>query len=145
MGWYNLCYRFTPVRRGLFYTRSPRSVLHPFAEVCFTPVRRGLRPRLSPRLRKTGTKLKPERGRELDTKEQIRQYLAQNFLFSNNGLDLSNDASFLEEGIVDSTGVLEMVMFVEETFNIEVNDDEIVPDNFDSVNALATFIARKRH
>jgi acyl carrier protein len=81
----------------------------------------------------------------LDTKEQIRQYLAQNFLFSNNGLDLKDDASFLEEGIVDSTGVLEMVMFVEETFNIEVNDDEIVPDNFDSVNALATFIARKRH
>lgn len=81
----------------------------------------------------------------MDTKEQIRQYLAQNFLFSNNGLDLSNDASFLEEGIVDSTGVLEMVMFVEETFNIEVNDDEIVPDNFDSVNALAAFIARKRH
>jgi acyl carrier protein len=81
----------------------------------------------------------------LDTKEQIRQYLAQNFLFSNNGLDLKDDASFLEEGIVDSTGVLEMVMFVEETFNIEVNDDEIVPDNFDSVNALAAFIARKRH
>lgn len=81
----------------------------------------------------------------MDTKEQIRQYLAQNFLFSNNGLDLKDDASFLEEGIVDSTGVLEMVMFVEETFNIEVNDDEIVPDNFDSVNALATFIARKRH
>lgn len=81
----------------------------------------------------------------MDTKEQIRQYLAQNFLFSNNGLDLKDDASFLEEGIVDSTGVLEMVMFVEETFNIEVNDDEIVPDNFDSVNALAAFIARKRH
>ncbi len=80
----------------------------------------------------------------MDIKEQIRQYLAQNFLFSNNGLDLKDDASFLEEGIVDSTGVLEMVMFVEETFNIEVNDDEIVPDNFDSVNALAAFIARKR-
>ncbi len=80
---------------------------------------------------------------KMNTKEQIRQYLAQNFLFSDNGFGPGDDASFLEEGIVDSTGVLELVMFIEDTFNIEVADEEIVPDNFDSVNNLALYIQRK--
>ena len=75
--------------------------------------------------------------------EQIRQYVADNFLFSDDGYPLSDDASFLEEGIVDSTGVLELVMFVEETFNVTVEDDEIVPENLDSVAQLAAYIRRK--
>jgi acyl carrier protein len=79
----------------------------------------------------------------MNTKEQIRQYIAQNFLFSNNGFELGDDVSFLDEGVVDSTGVLELVMFVEDTFNIEVDDEDIVPDNFDSVNNLALYIASK--
>ncbi len=79
----------------------------------------------------------------MDIKAQIRRYVAQNFLFSDNGFELSDDASFLEEGIVDSTGVLELVLFVEDTYNIEVDDDEIVPDNFDSVGSLAAFIKRE--
>ncbi len=79
----------------------------------------------------------------MDIKAQIRRYVAQNFLFSDNGFELSDDASFLEEGIVDSTGVLELVLFVEDTYNIEVDDDEIVPDNFDSVGSLAAFIERE--
>jgi acyl carrier protein len=78
----------------------------------------------------------------MDTKTQIRQYIAKNFLFSDNGFSLGDDASFLEEGIVDSTGVLELVLFVEETFGIEVDDEDIVPDNFDSVNNLAAYIAQ---
>jgi len=75
--------------------------------------------------------------------KQIRQYIADNFLFSDDGYQLSDDVSFLEEGIVDSTGVLELVMFVEETFNVTVEDEEIVPENFDSVSCLATYIRRK--
>jgi acyl carrier protein len=75
--------------------------------------------------------------------EQIRQYVADNFLFSDDGYQLSDDVSFLEEGIVDSTGVLELVMFVEDTFNITVQDEEIVPENFDSVSRLAAYIRRK--
>jgi acyl carrier protein len=74
---------------------------------------------------------------------QIRQYLAENFLFSNNGYELEDEASFLEEGIVDSTGVLELVMFVEETFGITVQDEELVPQNFDSVSQLAAYVRRK--
>jgi acyl carrier protein len=74
---------------------------------------------------------------------QVRQYIADNFLFSEDGYQLSDDVSFLEEGIVDSTGVLELVMFVEETFNVTVEDEEIVPENFDSVSWLAAYIRRK--
>ena len=51
----------------------------------------------------------------MDTKAQIRRYVGQNFIFRENGFYLGDDASFLEEGIVDSTGVLELVLFVEET------------------------------
>ena len=75
--------------------------------------------------------------------EQIGQYVAESFLFSDNGYPLPEDASFLEEGVVDSTGVLELVMFVEETFSITVEDEEIVPENFDSVTQLAAYIRRK--
>ena len=75
--------------------------------------------------------------------KQIRQYIANNFLFSEDGYQLSDDASFLEEGIVDSTGVLELVMFVEETFNVTVEDEEIAPENFDSVAQLAGYVRRK--
>jgi len=79
----------------------------------------------------------------MTVKKLVRQYIADNFLFSDDGYQLSDDASFLEEGIVDSTGVLELVMFVEETFNIAVNDEEIIPDNFDSVSKLTAYITRK--
>jgi acyl carrier protein len=80
---------------------------------------------------------------EIPIEPQIRQYLAANFLFSDNGFELDDEASFLEEGVVDSTGVLELVMFVEEMFGITVQDEEIVPQNFDSVSQLAAYIRRK--
>ncbi|MCA9943780.1 MAG: acyl carrier protein [Ardenticatenaceae bacterium] len=79
----------------------------------------------------------------MNVKEQIRAFIAENFLFNPDGFDLSDDASFLDEGVVDSTGTLELVMFVEETFGIEVGDNEIEPENFDSVNKLAAYVARK--
>lgn len=74
---------------------------------------------------------------------QIRRYILENFLFTDDENALRDDTSFLEEGIVDSTGVLELVMFVEETFGIEVADEEIVPENFDSVNQLARYVRAK--
>lgn len=80
----------------------------------------------------------------MDVKEQIRRYVAENFLFSDNGFELDNDESFLEAGVVDSLGVLELVTFVEEEFEVQVPDEEIVPDNFDSVDRLADYISRKR-
>jgi acyl carrier protein len=75
--------------------------------------------------------------------EQIRDYIANNLIFSSNGFGYMDTASFLEEGIVDSQGVMELVLFVEDTFHISVEDREITPDNFDSVNNLADYIRRK--
>ncbi|MGD9093143.1 MAG: acyl carrier protein [Anaerolineales bacterium] len=74
---------------------------------------------------------------------QIKNYIAENLLFSDNGFNYPDDASFLEEGIVDSQGVMELVMFVEETFGITVDDMDIVPDNFDSVSQLASYVRGK--
>lgn len=74
---------------------------------------------------------------------QIRRYILENFLFTDDEARLRDDASFLEEGIVDSTGVLELVMFVEETFGIEVADEEILPENFDSVERLTRYVEAK--
>jgi acyl carrier protein len=73
----------------------------------------------------------------------IRGYILENFLFTTDNGQLQDNASFLEEGIVDSTGVLELVMFVEETFSITVEDEEILPENFDSVQKLARYARLK--
>ena len=78
-----------------------------------------------------------------DIKESIRAYIAENILFSDNGYPYADDASFLEEGIVDSMGIMELVMFVDERFGVTVEDEELVPDNFDSVSKLAAYIQSK--
>ena len=77
------------------------------------------------------------------TKEMIRKYIANNILFTDNGYPYPDDASFLNEGIVDSMNVLELVMFVEQNFGMKVDDQDIIPDNFDSVTKLATFVENK--
>ena len=79
----------------------------------------------------------------MEIESQIREYVAQNLLFSDNGFKYADDDSFMEEGIVDSVGALELVLFVEETFGVAVEDPEITPDNFDSVKKLANFIRSK--
>jgi len=89
------------------------------------------------------TNHQPQFGDNQRIEVQIRHYVLENFLFSDDESQLHNEASFLEEGIVDSTGVLELVLFVEETFDVTVEDDEIVPESFDSVSRLATYIRRK--
>ena len=79
----------------------------------------------------------------MSIESQIKNYIARNLIFSSNGFNYSDDASFLEEGIVDSQGVMELLLFVEDTFGISVDDQEITPDNFDSVSRLADFIRSK--
>lgn len=79
----------------------------------------------------------------MEIESNIRNYIAENLLFSNNGYHYSDDASFLEEGIVDSQGVMELVSFIEEKFNVVVDDMDITPDNFDSVEKLAGYVRRK--
>jgi len=75
--------------------------------------------------------------------QTIREHIAQNILFSSNGYPYPDEASFLEEGIIDSMNVLELVMLVEEKFGIKVGDQDIVPDNFDSVAKLSNYVRRK--
>jgi acyl carrier protein len=79
----------------------------------------------------------------VDIKDQIRQHIAQNLLFSDSGFKYDDDASFLEEGIVDSLGIMDLVNFIEETFGLAVADEDLTPDNFDSVNKLANYIQHR--
>jgi acyl carrier protein len=74
---------------------------------------------------------------------QIRHYILENFLFTSDEKKLKNTDSFLEEGIVDSTGILELLMFIEEAFGFEVEDEELLPDNFDSVERLTRYVESK--
>ena len=74
---------------------------------------------------------------------EIRQFVIANFLFGQNADSLKDDDSFLESGVIDSTGVLELVGFLGTQFNITVADHELVPDNLDSVNKVASFVCRK--
>ena len=73
----------------------------------------------------------------------IREFVISNFLFGQDGGRLSDTESFLENGIIDSTGVLELVAFLEQQFGISVGDRELVPENLDSVVNAATFVAKK--
>ncbi|MBE0409084.1 MAG: acyl carrier protein [Anaerolineales bacterium] len=78
----------------------------------------------------------------MDIELRIKEFIAANLLYSANGFSYSDDASFLEEGIVDSVGIMELVAFVEDQFKFSVLDEDIIPDNFDSVSRLATYIQR---
>lgn len=78
-------------------------------------------------------------------REKIREFLVENFLFGENDVDFVDDASLLRQGIIDSTGVLELVSFLEEEFELHVADEEIIPDYLDSVNKLVDFINRKQN
>jgi acyl carrier protein len=80
----------------------------------------------------------------MEIENKIKDYIAKNLLFSDDGYGYPDDASFLEEGIVDSQGVMELVMFVEDEFGVTVEDEDITPDNFDSVSLLAEYIRRKQ-
>ena len=77
--------------------------------------------------------------RHIDT---VRGFIVENFLFGDGEL-LREDTSLMEEGIMDSTGILELLFFIEETFGFSVKDDELVPENMDSLQNIARFVDRK--
>jgi acyl carrier protein len=78
----------------------------------------------------------------MDNSVKVREFVVENFLFGD-GESLKDDTSFMEEGIIDSTGILELVFFLEETFGFSVEDDELVPDNMDSLQNIARYVDRK--
>lgn len=77
------------------------------------------------------------------TKEKIRQFIVDNLLFGEGGDKLLDDDSLLDQGIIDSTGVLELVIFLEGAYGIQIKETELIPANLDSVNQMVQFIERK--
>ncbi len=75
--------------------------------------------------------------------QELRQFIIDNFLFGQGNGNLKNDDSFLDKGIIDSTGVLELVVFLEEKYHIKIADRELIPDNLDSINNLIRFVETK--
>ncbi len=73
---------------------------------------------------------------------RIRAFVVENFLFGD-GTGLVENTSFLQEGIIDSTGVLELVTFLEEEFSLAIRDEELVPENLDSIHKVADFLRRR--
>lgn len=80
----------------------------------------------------------------MDTREAVRNYIIENFLFGDAEPLRGDDISLLDEGIMDSVGVMELVAFLEQDFGLTVDDEELVPENLDSVSNLVAFIARKQ-
>ncbi len=72
----------------------------------------------------------------------VRSFIIENFLFEEDE-NLKEDTSFLENGIIDSTGILELVTFLEETYEITVEDEELIPENLDSISNVVQYIQTK--
>lgn len=77
-------------------------------------------------------------------KKKLRRFILENFLFTDDESELNDDDSFMENQIIDSTGILEVIEFLEDEWNIKTEDDEMIPDNLDSVNKVISFVERKQ-
>lgn len=79
-----------------------------------------------------------------DIRTEVRGFIVESFLFGDESQPLPDDMSLIDNDLVDSTGVLELVGFIEERFGVAVDDAEIVPANLDSIERIAAFVARKQ-
>lgn len=79
-----------------------------------------------------------------DIRTEVRGFIVESFLFGDESQPLPDDLSLIDNDLVDSTGVLELVGFIEERFGVAVDDAEIVPANLDSIERIAAFVARKQ-
>lgn len=79
----------------------------------------------------------------MDTLAKVRAFVIENFYVTETS-GLRDDESLMERGVVDSTGVLEVISFVEQTFDLSVSDDELLPENLDSIANIAAFVTRKQ-
>ncbi len=78
-----------------------------------------------------------------EIRQQIRDFIVENFLFGQADERLLDNSSLLEDGFIDSTGVMELALFMSENYGFEPSADELLPENFDSINNLAAYIMRK--
>ncbi len=79
-----------------------------------------------------------------DIKQQVRAYVLENFLMGGSADEIQDETSFMGSHVLDSTGFLELIAYLEETFGIKVNDEEMLPENLDSLVNIERFLARKR-
>lgn len=79
-----------------------------------------------------------------ETEAKVRNYILENYLFTDDQSELDSGDSLLDKGIIDSTGIMEVILFLEEEFGVAVEDDEMVPENLDSVDNLVKFIKAKQ-
>ncbi len=80
----------------------------------------------------------------MSAEAKLRTYILENYLFSEDQSDLNNSDSFMEKGILDSTGIMEVIFYLEDEFGIQVEDEEMVPENLDSIDNLLAFLNRKK-
>ncbi len=80
-----------------------------------------------------------------EIKQKVREYLVENFLFGDTETVLEDNQSLIDSGVIDSTGVLELITFLESEFGITVEDDEVLPENLDSIDNIAAYIQRKKN
>jgi len=81
----------------------------------------------------------------MDIEKKVLQFISNNFLMHENNIELNIKASLLEEGIIDSTGVLELVSFLESEFSMQIVEDEIIPENLDTIENIVTFVNKKKN
>jgi acyl carrier protein len=74
---------------------------------------------------------------------ELRKFIIENFMFGQDNGQLGDDTSLLEKGIIDSTGVLELIAFLDKRYRIKIEDEEIIPENLDSINNLVRFVGSK--
>jgi acyl carrier protein len=78
----------------------------------------------------------------MQIENEIRKFIMENFILDEE-INLSEEDSLLEKGIIDSTGVLELVAFIEETYQFKIQDEELIPENLDSIGNISRFILNK--
>jgi len=81
----------------------------------------------------------------MSIRDEIKSFILNNYLFTSDDGALSDTDSLLQKGVVDSTGILELIMHLEESYSLKVLDQEMIPDNLDSVAAITAFVERKRN
>lgn len=79
----------------------------------------------------------------MEINQRVREFISSNF-YVQDATALADDASLLEHGIIDSTGVLEVITFIEDTFGVTVDDKEMLPENLDSIERISSFVRRKK-
>ena len=80
----------------------------------------------------------------MDTNEEIKQFIQEELISSQENVDLGDSDSLLEAGIIDSLGIMKILGFLEDEFSVEIGDDELVPENFESVDTISRLVDKKK-